>query len=575
MTDVKRKWSLFAKMVTFLAALLLIIAVLYGYTVATATDTVQNVIESSRLNQLAFLADRLEKDIDQLALNAYNLLQDPSVRDYAFLPYMGHLLNRNELKQAITDKLQMLSTASPWTNTLTVYFPAMGDVLSSDPLRTLNHVYDFNTPHAGRWIYDRDTSEFILYVRDRASNEAITVAVSFPVENIRKLLASHEGQTYPFLYHPSGIFILDYNADSVTSIRMVNELAKFGLKDDVSIVTETGGQSYLLNVTPTTLEGWVLIDYTPLERIFQPIRKSMTLFTAATAALLCFGVVFAFELYRNVQLPIRKLVSSLARFKEGDYGVRIGIVPTREFQLLTEGFNEMAKRVGDLIDRVLTEQLRAKEAEFKQLQSQINPHFLYNCLFFIKSKARIGDTESVEAMALSLGEYYRYMTRSEKAMVPLHSELDLIHNYVSIQNLRKPRIDYSVDVPEAMMELHIPRLLLQPLVENAVLHGIEPKTGRGKIRITGQQLDDGFIIAVEDDGVGMAPETLRKMRNALRGPATDDIGLGVWNVHQRLVQVFGPGSTLDIESVPGAGTTIILRCMNKTQEEEMHASSAG
>jgi len=254
--------------------------------------------------------------------------------------------------------------------------------------------------------------------------------------------------------------------------------------------------------------------------------------------------------------------------------VRIGFVPTREFRLLTEGFNEMAKRVGDLIDKVLTEQLRAKEAEFKQLQSQINPHFLYNCLFFIKSKARIGDTESVEAMALSLGEYYRYMTRTEKDMVPLRSELDLIRNYVSILNLRKPRIDYVVDVSEELMDLPIPRLLLQPLVENAVMHGIEPKTGRGTLRITGRKLPDGFVLAVEDDGVGMTPEALHRLRGQLRGPKSEESGYGVWNVKQRFVQKFGPGAVLEVDSTAGEGTTVTLRCESGKQEESRHDDSA-
>ncbi|AGA56837.1 HAMP domain-containing protein,histidine kinase [Thermobacillus composti KWC4] len=561
-----RKWSLFTKMVTFLALLLLAIAGLYGYTVATSINTVQQELETSRLNQLKFLADMLENDIDQLTLNAYNLLQDQSVRDYAILPSIEHLVDRNRLKMTISEKLKLQSTASAWTNTLTVYYPETGDVLSSDPIRALKVEYDFNALQPGQWTFDHLTGEFTLYVRDREAGGDVCVVLSFSSENIRKLLASYESHSRPYLYHPSGRFIFDYNMDSVTAIRMAGQLWGKEIEGSLTMVTEANGMSYLLNALPTVLDGWVLIEFTPLERILQPIRKSTTLFAGATAALLCLGVAFAFELYRNVQLPIRKLVSSLARFREGDYGVRIGFEPAREFRLLTEGFNEMAKRVGDLIDKVLTEQLRAKEAEFKQLQSQINPHFLYNCLFYIKSKARIGDTESVEAMALSLGEYYRYMTRTEKDMVPLRSELDLINNYVSILNLRKPRIDYMTDVSEELMDLHIPRLLLQPLVENAVMHGIEPKPGRGTIRITGRRLADGFVLTVEDDGVGMTPEALAKLRGQLRGPKSDESGCGVWNVQQRFLQKFGPGAVLEMDSKAGEGTTVTLRCEFREQE---------
>jgi len=563
---VTRKWSLFTKMVTFLALLLLAIAGIYGYTVATSIDTMQRELETSRLNQLKFLADRLENDIDQLTLNAYNLLQDPSVRDYAILPAIEHLVDRNRLKMTITEKLKLQSTASAWTNTLTLYFPATGDLLSSDPHSALKSEYDFSQLVPDRWIYDHPTSEFILYVPDRGRTGDVSVMLSFPAENIRKLLASYEGKSRPYLYHPSGRFIFDDHTESTTAIRIAGQLGTRTIDGTLSMVTEANGMSYLVSAMPTALDDWMLIEYTPLERILQPIRKSTTLFAGATAALLLLGVLFAFELYRNVQLPIRKLVNGLARFKEGDYGVRIGIVPAREFRLLTEGFNDMAKQVGDLIDKVLTEQIRAKEAEFKQLQSQINPHFLYNCLFFIKSKARVGDTESVEAMALSLGEYYRYMARTDKDMVPLRSELDLIRNYVSILNLRKPRIDYIANVDEELMDLEIPRLLLQPLVENAVLHGIEPKTGRGTLRITGRRLGDGFVLTVEDDGVGMTDETLMRLRGELKGAKSEEAGYGVWNVRQRFVRKFGPGAVLEIDSKPGEGTTVTLRCDSRAQE---------
>jgi two-component system sensor histidine kinase YesM len=561
-------------MVTFLALLLLAIAGLYGYTVATSIDTVQRELEISRLNQLKFLADQLENDIDQLTLNAYNLLQDQSVRDYAILPAIEHLVDRNRLIMTITEKLKLQSTASAWTNTLTLYFPETGDMLSSDPNRALKPEYDFNQLVPDRWTFDLMTSEFILYVPDREQAGDMSVILSFPSENIRKLLASYEGQSRPYLYHPSGRFIFDDHTESTTAIRIAGQLGTRTIDGTLSMVTEANGMSYLLSAMPTVLDDWMLIEYTPLEHILQPIRKSTKLFAGATAVLLFLGVLFAFELYRNVQLPIRKLVSGLARFKEGDYGVRIGFVPAREFRLLTEGFNDMAKQVGDLIDKVLTEQLRAKEAEFKQLQSQINPHFLYNCLFFIKSKARVGDTESVEAMALSLGEYYRYMTRTDKDMVPLRSELDLIRNYVSILNLRKPRIDYVADIDEELMDLDIPRLLLQPLVENAVRHGIEPKTGRGTLRITGRRHTDGFVLAVEDDGVGMTDETLSRLRGELKGPKSEEGGYGVWNVKQRFVRKFGPGAVVEIDSKPGEGTTVTLRCDFRSQEGSPHDDSA-
>jgi two-component system, sensor histidine kinase YesM len=562
------QWSLFTKMLTFLAMLLIVIAVLYGYTVTTTTNSVKQELQASHLKQLEFLLSQIENNIDQLALNAYNLLHDPSLRDYANLPSIAHLLEQNELRVTIMEKLALQSTASAWSNSITIYFPATGDVLSSDPQRSSSSL-DALSPLSPNWNYtptgagNSHSGEFVLRIADTEQSSALMLEAAFPAENIRNMLDAFKQYGDPFLYQPSGRLITNYDADSVTIHEITRQFSSITLGDKLSTVTELNGQSFLLNAVSSASTGWYLIDFIPLENVLHPIRESTTLFAWATAALLALGIGFAFLLYRNVMRPIRKLVSSLSRFKEGDYGVRIGVIPALEFRILTEGFNEMAKRVGDLIDKVLAEQLRAKEAEFKQLQSQINPHFLYNCLFFIKSKAKVGDTESVEAMALSLGEYYRYMTRSESGMVPIQGELDLLENYLAIQNLRKQRIRYVIQIPEPMARMQIPRLLLQPLVENAVVHGIEPKPGLGTIRISGQLLNNGFSLVISDDGIGMPEEKLKQLTDALSRPIEAGVGYGVWNVRQRMIQQYGPGSSLTITSEQGSGTTITLICMNQ------------
>jgi two-component system, sensor histidine kinase YesM len=562
------QWSLFTKMLTFLAMLLIVIAVLYGYTVTTTTNSVKQELQASHLKQLEFLLSQIENNIDQLALNAYNLLHDPSLRDYANLPSIAHLLEQNELRVTIMEKLALQSTASAWSNSITIYFPATGDVLSSDPQRSSSSM-DALSPLSPNWNYtpsgagNSHSGEFVLRIADTEQSSALMLEAAFPAENIRNMLDAFKQYGDPFLYQPSGRLITNYDADSVTIHEITRQLSSMSLGDKLSTVTELNGQSFLLNAVSSASTGWYLIDFIPLENVLHPIRESTTLFAWATAALLALGIGFAFLLYRNVMRPIRKLVSSLSRFKEGDYGVRIGVIPALEFRILTEGFNEMAKRVGDLIDKVLAEQLRAKEAEFKQLQSQINPHFLYNCLFFIKSKAKVGDTESVEAMALSLGEYYRYMTRSESGMVPIQGELDLLENYLAIQNLRKQRIRYVIQIPEPMARMQIPRLLLQPLVENAIVHGIEPKLGLGTIRISGQLLNNGFSLVISDDGIGMPEEKLKQLTDALSRPIEAGVGYGVWNVRQRMIQQYGPGSSLTITSEQGIGTTITLLCMSR------------
>jgi two-component system sensor histidine kinase YesM len=217
---------------------------------------------------------------------------------------------------------------------------------------------------------------------------------------------------------------------------------------------------------------------------------------------------------------------------------------------------------------VYEEQIRSREAMLKQLQSQINPHFLYNCLFYIKNMARLGDEESVVAMALNLGEYFRYTTRMNKETALFQEELDVVVNYLEIQNLRMKRIAYHIEVPEPIRILVIPRLMLQPIVENAVVHGIEPIDGKGEIRIHGAVQEGEYRVVVEDNGVGLDDEQLAQLQRRLELPEEEvSASYGLWNVNQRLKLMFAPGSGLLLSRSPlgGLAVTVILKLV---KEEE-------
>src|SRR5690606_11055145 len=151
---------------------------------------------------------------------------------------------------------------------------------------------------------------------------------------------------------------------------------------------------------------------------------------------------------------------------------------------------------------------RSREANLKQLQSQINPHFLYNCFALIRSLTRLGKKDSVMELALHLSRYYRYTTRLEKQTATLREELELIESYLKIQQMHIHHLQYEIHVPESMETLEVPRLLLQPLVENAVVHGIEKVDRDGLVAVYAEQTDRYNVIQVIDNGAGMTDEEL-------------------------------------------------------------------
>jgi two-component system sensor histidine kinase YesM len=366
------------------------------------------------------------------------------------------------------------------------------------------------------------------------------------------------GQGDPFMYDEELGFIATSTGRTEMLGLVVEQLEARDPQDRGHFVASLQGKKYLVTYTKSERVGRYLIDYLPLEQILSPITQSRNLFYVSIGLLIVMGLTASYLLYRHIQVPIRYLVRGVRQIQRGELSARIPSLPNNEFDFLFVRFNEMAARIQLLIENVYQEKLRSREATLKQLQSQINPHFLYNALFFVKNMAKLGETDAVVAMTDNLGDYYRYATRVENQLPLLHDEIELVRNYLVIQNLRMNRIRYEIDVPERMLDRHVPRLIVQPIVENAIIHGLEPKADPGSIRIVGRESREACELIVEDDGIGMTEEECRALIEMLDQKMGEEMGCGVWNVHQRLGLQFGEGSGLEIVRLQ-EGTRVTLR----------------
>jgi two-component system sensor histidine kinase YesM len=247
----------------------------------------------------------------------------------------------------------------------------------------------------------------------------------------------------------------------------------------------------------------------------------------------------------------------MQQIQAGNMHVRMPIDGADEFGFVYRQFNTMAKRIRDLIDEVNLEHLRLQEAELKMLQSQINPHFLYNSLNFIYQMAEAQDHENVARMAHYLGRYFRFATRSGTNTVRLREELDNVVAYIEIQRLRYPnRIEYRESVPEDLKDVSVPRLLLQPLVENAFVHGLDVREGSGEIRVHGARHGGVLQLQITDNGVGISASRLVQINSQLSNPLDGGKHIGLQNVAWRVRLRFGELGQLRMESQPGVGTTV-------------------
>ncbi|MDF9843967.1 MULTISPECIES: sensor histidine kinase [unclassified Paenibacillus] len=577
-----RRANLFVKMVAILFSLMLVTLLFYGLSYRKDIGVITDQIKTTDLNHLEFLTQQMDNNINQLAGSMYALQRDPTIRDYEQIQQLGHLIDPAQTVMTVLEKLSLQTSSSTWENRIVLYKPRSGETLGSDSSLSFDTSI-LQKPLQPGWEYipegkGSNEAGFRLLLSDPLEDKGnprqaeLLMSMYFPVSNIERMFDTYQSQNKgdTFLYHPAYGIILSRHTDRELARQIIKAMEPLAGHETSDIFNLKEG-SFLVSSVPSSAVTWQVIHYSPLKQILQPIQSSRFTFLTGSVILLVMSLLFSLQLYRQVQRPVSLLLRSLNRMKEGRWSTRIHARTNPEFTMLNEEFNEMAEKIQALIEQVYLEQLQAKDAHLKQLQSQINPHFLYNCLFFIKSKAVVGDTASVEAMALNLGEYYRYITRVDHSLTTLEDELKLLENYLEIQNLRKQRICYTMDIAGELLGMQIPRLLIQPLVENSIIHGIEKKIGQGFIRITASQTPSAVTVTVEDNGAGMTGEAIASLQARLSGQTREDGGCGLWNIQQRLKYHYGNSSGLLISSSPDGGLIITL-CMEK--KEEHHAPNS-
>ena len=298
--------------------------------------------------------------------------------------------------------------------------------------------------------------------------------------------------------------------------------------------------------------------------------------TAAAEALLALAALIianrtADSTARFVREPIRQLESVTARLAEGDLSARLPLTSVEEMGRLTGQVNIMADNLDTMMKQRILDERNMKKAELRTLQAQINPHFLYNTLDAIVWKAEAGEQEEVIQLTRALSDFFRISLSSGADWIPISQEKKHIAGYLSIQKTRyRDILDYEIDIPEEMDAFYILKLLLQPLVENALYHGIKYRRGGGKIRVSGEMAGGMLRFTVSDTGKGMDEETLKALRARMAEKQMAKMpgvhGFGLVNVNLRLRLYYSLPEGLEIESGP-EGTRVSFRVPCRTREE--------
>ena len=325
-------------------------------------------------------------------------------------------------------------------------------------------------------------------------------------------------------------------------------------ENDVQIVTSLVGD---------TMSRYIYYEIRGIQESrqqYQDFFVNMIRFSVIAFALILMLCLFlSYYIPLSITRPIRRLTQVTDQVAKGDLTVRSDVTGGLEARVLSDSMNTMIDKINELLEQVKTEQVRLRKAEFELLQSQINPHFLYNTLDAIVWLAEAGEQKKV--VVGSLSDFFRISLNQGQDILDVREELQHVRSYLEIQQMRYQDIlQYEICVPEELYSSRIPKITLQPLVENALYHGIKNKRGKGMIRIDGEMEDSDCILRITDNGRGMTPERLGQVREGIRNRNACETEIyGLYNVNERIRLNFGEKYGITITSTYGEGTCVTVR----------------
>lgn len=345
----------------------------------------------------------------------------------------------------------------------------------------------------------------------------------------------------------------------------------FSLEKVQSVITSTKGyftqkiaeHTYFIAYSRSANTGWTYLNITPFNQIFERVIFIKELVVMVFIAIFVLVILLGIRFSRSLTQPIDKLISRMKMAEKGNFaGAHLQTpddspMSMDEMGLLHRNFRLMVERINTLITENYANQLLIKETEFRALQAQINPHFLYNTLESINWIAKMNKQTQISNMVESLGFLLRNSINMKQQILTLGEEIEVVNSYVTIQKYRfDERLDFRLEVPGRLLKRKLPKLTLQPLLENAIQYALEPAIGTSTIGIFAELTEEGFFVTVEDDGPGMSPDMVEKLRNGEM--VAKGNGIGLLNIDERIKIAFGEQYGIRIDSAPGQGTRVTL-----------------
>ncbi len=517
-------------------------------------------IKDASLDNVSFLQSNLENEIQNIKQLEYNLMSDFSLQNLIIRYSDAPKYEYYTLIASVQQRLQIMKNSNNYIQDVLVYIPGMGHTISAS-----SGYLDLDKAAYRRLLNTQFNAKYPLIIDD----SGIFCMVLFPLDSYtgtppvflvdvvldRDKLRAFLGKFRK--YNGSDTALYDYTSGnwlySIQSNINHRDNTKPGLIADAGIETkeateEIGGKEYYEISNYSRYLNTSFVQYVPMEAIFSiPNQYSRYLWYYVALSLLVI-LVYSYSTYKFVKYPINIILKSFKSLEEGDLGAHVQLRAANEFNVLFEGFNKMVYRLNELIDRVFRQELYTKKAELKQLQSQINPHFLYNSYFMLHRMIKDNDKEDAVLLSSYLGNYFKYITRDGSEEVPLRKEFEHAYSYAQIQQMRfsgRLSLDFGA-IPEKYLEAMVLRMILQPILENSFEHGIKSAAKNNRVRVEFKDTGTGLVIIVEDTGESLQEEDIAALQSKLSNADNAVEITGILNVHRRMLLRYGPESGISV-----------------------------
>lgn len=542
-------------------------------------DTIKAQIRDSAADNVSFLQRNLEDEVENIKLLQYNLNNDVSLDNlltrYSHAPKYEYYTLINDAQQ----RLKVMKSSNNYIEDVKVYIPQMNHTISAtDGFLDMNdgqfrQIFQAYQNAKYPLLMDEPAiySVYSPFSKKKAEEPLYLTQVVLSrnkIENFLNKFSKYNVSDTALYDVTTGSWI--FNAQSSLGGTDGAKLSTITKADGKNVDAEAtiGKENYFIVSVYSKYLNAYFVQYVPTKDIFRTpdFLSSFLWFYALLLAVILF--LYSHSTYRLVKYPVNAVLAAFRQVEGGNLAIRVSLKATNEFNDLFDGFNKMVCRLNDLIDKVYRQELYAKKAELKQLQSQISPHFLYNSYFMLRRMIIDRDMENAELLSGYLGKYFEYITRNASEEVALEKEVEHARSYAQIQQMRFARqlsIDFGV-IPEKFRSFMVPPVILQPIVENSFQHGLKSTVKNGLVKVDFTDLGTGLLICVEDSGGELSDGDLENLAAKLADTDDKIETTGIINVHRRIVLRYGQGSGVSVFRSKLGGLGVCVKMMEENGE---------